>query len=185
MTRATDINGKEIFENVVVEIRGAYGKKHNGLWYVESSHDNGHLWLVKLNKDMSKSKSNSSASSTSWPICSYLNDRQKNREINLYNSLNAVIEVLCPYVEPEKKPVSNELKITKKGIRKGEDYCSCYYYLNRDNSVTILARHYNQHIPREVGDVCNESDGMTDYFETDRCVLHPGDRYYDAALRCC
>ena len=31
MTRATDINGKEILENVVVEIRGAYGKKHNGL----------------------------------------------------------------------------------------------------------------------------------------------------------
>lgn len=185
MVKAIDIRGREIKVGVVVEIRNAYGKTHNGLWLVEQSHDNGHLWLIKLNKDMRKSKSSSPSSETSWPLHSYMNDPYKRREINQYNEAHAVIEVLCPYVEPEKKPVSNEIRFTKKGIRKGEDYCSCYYWLNRDGSIHISARHYNQHIPREVGDVRNESDSMYDYFETDSCTLHPGDKFYKEALRCC
>lgn len=184
MVKALDIRGNVIESGFVVEIRNAYGKSHNGLWLVDKAYDNGHLWLHKLNKNMTKAKE-SPSSSTSWPLHSYMNNPWKRREINSYNEVHAVIEVLCVYKEPKKKPVSDKLRLTKRGIYKGEDYCSCHYWLNNDGSITIYARHYNQHIPREVGEIRNESDSMTDYFETDSCTLYPGDTHYEEALRCC
>lgn len=178
----TDINGKTFSENMVVEIRNAWGKTDNGLWVVEHAYPDG-LWLRKLNKDMRKSTNKLAC--TGWPLHCYHNDYYKRHEINSYNDAHAEIQVLCPWVEPEAKPVSNDIKIQKRGIRKGESYCSCWYSKNRDNSVTIYARHYNEHIPREIGNVRNESNSMIDYFETDSCTLRPGDTYYEAALACC
>ena len=177
-----DFNGNEITSNMVVEIKDAYSAQDNGLWLVERIYDDSSLWLVKLNKDLSKSKSKYNV--RSWPLKSYMNDCIKRYEINQYNQNHAKLFALFPYIEPaqKSKKVSNEVKILKKGIRKGEDYCPCCYWLNRDYSITIISKHYNTHIPREVGDVRNDSDSMTDYFEKDSCVLHPGDKYYDKVL---
>ena len=178
-----DSFGKTIEIGMVVEISGSCSKKDNGFWVVENTYSDS-VYLSKLNKDMSKAK-DSATSSNSWPLHSYMNDPCKRREINEYNKLNAKIQVLCPWVEPQKKAFSNTIKFQKKGIKKGEDFCSCWYSLNNDGSIRIYARHYNQHIPREIGNVRNESDSMTDYFETDSCTIYPDSPYYEAALRCC
>lgn len=178
-----DSFGRIIELGMVVEIAGSCTKKNNGLWVVDQV-DTNHIWLERLNKDMRKAK-DSPNSTISWPLHSYMNDPWKRREINEYNHQNATIKVLCPWVEPPKKEVSNKISFQKRGIKKGEDYCSCWYHLNQDGSIRIYARHYNQHIPREIGNVKNESDSMTDYFETDSCTLYPNDKYYKEALRCC
>lgn len=183
-----DINNKEITAGMVVEISGAYSKSDNGLWYVDhlwcgesyySAYDgNKALWLHKLNKDMSKAKGK--YSSKSWPLRSHANDPWKRREINSYNEANAKIEMLCPYVEPEKKQVSNEIRILKRGIRKGEKYYPCFYWLNSDNSITVYAREYGYDgLPDEIGNVINETNGQIDYFEKSHCFLREGDRYYN------
>jgi hypothetical protein len=174
-----DINNKEILENSVVEIRGAYSKADNGLWLVESVHAD-RLWLQKLNKDMSKSKG--TYNTKNWPLRSYSNDRFKRCEMNQYNREHATIEMLCPYVEPAPKKISNEMRILKKGIRKGENYCPCSYWMNNDKSITVYARSYGDHLPSELGNIVNNSDSMTDYFEIDHCYLHPGDKHYDTVL---
>lgn len=172
-----DMNGKEIKAGFVVEVRGAYSDKDNGLYLV--THTDGLNWvsLHKLNKDMTQSQGK--YATHSWPIVSYTNDDAKRYAINSHNRTHATIEMLCPYVEPVKKPVSNEMRILKNGIRKGEDYIPCYYWLNRDNSITVYARDYSKHLPRELGDIKNDSDSMTDYFEKDSCELNPGDKHYD------
>lgn len=174
---AKDINNKEIVSGYVVEIKGAYSKSDNGLWYVDHSSDRV-VWLQKLNKDMSKAKGK--YSSKSWPLRSYANDPWKRREINEYNDANATIEMLCPYVEPPKKEVSNEIRILKRGIRKGEKYYPCFYWLNSDNSITVYAREYGYDgLPDEIGNVINETNGQIDYFEKSHCYLREGDRYYN------
>ena len=178
----TDKNGKTFEVNQVVEISNAWGTTDNGLWVIESCSDTG-LWLHKLNKDMRKSTNK--MASTGWPLHCYHNDSFKRCQINKYNQDNAQIEILCPYVEPAQKPVNNEIKIQKKGIRKGTTFCSCFYYKTSDGNIVIHARHYDQHIPRELGTVRNDSDSMTDYFETDSCVLTPDSPFYKQAERCC
>jgi hypothetical protein len=184
-----DSNGVTIKENYVVRIKDAWS--NNGLWvvtnvYVYQRDGKVELSLHKLRKrDMRKSDSGA-GNTIDWPLRCYSNDWKKCEEIDTYNREHAKIEVVSnEYVEPEAKPVSDDIKIMKRGIRKGNDYCSCYYYKNNDMSVTIDARHYNQHIPREIGNVKNESDGMTDYFETDSCVLRPGDKFYEKVLSFC
>lgn len=46
---------------------------------------------------------------------------------------------------------ADEIRITKYGIRKGDYYCPCVYTMNNDGSVTVYARRYDRHIPRELG----------------------------------
>ena len=177
-----DINGKEILVNHVVEIRGAYSKSDNSLWVVERVYDDG-LWLQKLNKNLTKSKG--VYTTKSWPLKSYSNDSQKRYEIDCYNKQHAEIEMLCPYVEPEKKEKknSNELRILKNGIRKGDHYYPCYYWVGRDNIITVYAKEYGYNaLPAELGNIINESDGRVDYFEKSRCYLKEGDRYYNEVL---
>lgn len=183
-----DINGIAIKENYVVRIKDAWS--NNGLWVVEDVYEyrNGkiELSLHKLRKSDMRKSDNGAGNTTTWPLHCWSNDWKKCEEIDTYNREHAKIEVVSyEYIEPTPKPVSDEVKIMKKGIRKGNDYCSCDYFRNNDMSVTIYARHYNQHIPREVGNVKNESDGMTDYFETDSCVLRPGDKFYEKVLSFC
>lgn len=173
----------EIKENSVVEISDAFFQKDNGLFVVEKSYTyndgSQSFYLTKLNKkNMAKTKT-----TTSWPLCAYLNDPVKNRQANRHNEQYAKIKFLCPYVEPEKKPVSNEVKILKHGIKKGENYCPCYFWKNSNETITISSRHYNTHIPREIGDVHNDSDSMTDYFETDSCTITSENPYYKIILK--
>lgn len=177
---AKDINNKEIVSGYVVEIKGAYSKSDNGLWYVDHSSDRG-IWLHKLNKDMSKSKGKYTC--INWPLRSYSNNRCKRYEINEYNEANATIEMLCPYVEPTPKPESNEIKILKKGIRKGDKYYPCYYWKNSDGTVTVYAKDYGYDgLPDEIGNVINETNGQIDYFEKSHCYLKEGDRYYNEVM---
>lgn len=124
-------------------------------------------------------------SSNSWPLHSYHNDGFKRNQINSHNQANAKIQVLFPWVEPQKKekPKSNELRILKNGIRKGETYCPCYFWKNNDGSVTVTSKHYNTHIPRELGDVRNDSDSMTDYFEKDSCRITSDNPYHSVIMK--
>ena len=172
-----DSFGKQITVGMVVEISNAFFATQNGMFVVESVYDNGGCYLTKLTSRMTKTKH-----TLGLPLRAYTNDSYKNYQANKHNAENAKIQVLCPYVEPEKKAVSNEVKILKKGIRKGENYCPCFYNKNSDGSITIYSRQYNTHIPREIGNVRNESDSMTDYFETDSCTVTPDNPYYKVIL---
>lgn len=176
-----DSFGTELNVGDVVEISGAYGKQDNATWVVDSIYSDGSAYLHRLNKNMTKAKSNPVRG---WPLESFLNDRFKNAEINSYNKENAKIKYICKWVEPAKKEPSNKIYIQKRGIKKGDNYCSCYYYLNNDGSITVLARHYNEHIPRELGDVRNDTDRMTDYFDTDSLKVTKDNPYYRDFLRC-
>lgn len=179
-----DCTGKEIVVGVVVEISGAWSKSDNGYWLVESVWTDNSCHLKKLNGDMSLSKREIGAS-RSWPLECYHNSYSVRHQINSHNRANAKIQVLFPWVEPQKKekPKSNELRILKNGIRKGETYCPCYFWKNNDGSVTVTSKHYNTHIPRELGDVRNDSDGMTDYFETDSCRITSDNPYYSVIMK--
>ena len=179
-----DCTGKEIVVGVVVEISGAWSKADNGYWLVETVYPDHGCYLKKLNNDMSLSKREAGAS-RGWPLKCYHNDRFKRNQINEYNKANAKIQVLCPWVEPQKKekPKSNEIRILKNGIRKGENYCPCYFWKNNDGSITVHSKHYNTHIPRELGNVRNESDSMTDYFEKDSCLVTADNPYHAVILK--
>lgn len=78
------------------------------------------------------------------------------------------------------------IKILQNGIKHDNGYTPCFYSMGNNTShsdrcITIYARDY-EHLPAELGDVQNDSDGQSDYFESDRCVLEPGDKYYTEAL---
>lgn len=178
-----DSFGREITVGVVVEISDSCIKGDNGLWVVTDVYTC-EAYCHKLNKDMRKAKEGPHTT-VSWPLHNHLNNPYRRREANRYNEEHSKIRVLCPWVEPAPKTVSNEVKIQKKGIKKGTSFCSCFYRKQNNGNIHISARHYNEHIPRELGNVRNNSDSMTDYFETDSLVLTPDSPYYQAALRCC
>ena len=173
-----DSYGKQITEGMVVEISGAFFDVQNGMFVVDYLYNDNSCSLTKITSRLTKTKK-----SLSWPLHSYVNDPYKARLAREHNKDNAKIRVLCPYVEPAKKPVSNEVRILKKGIRKGDRYCPCYYWKNNDGSITICAKEYCSHIPREIGNVRNESDIMTDYFEKDSCVVTQDNPYYKIILQ--
>ena len=143
--------------------------------------------MLKLNKNNTKSKSNYSV--CHWPLISFVSDREKTIKANKHNKEHATIKVLGEWVDPEKKPVSNEIRFTKTGIKKGETYCSVFYDISvdKDNKkiVHVSARHYDQHIPREIGNVENHSDAMTDYFELDSCSIQESSKYFNQAFEAC
>lgn len=173
-----DSAGKEIVKGQVVVINNAYSKLDNGRYVVDSIYHDDSMWLKRLNKDNTLSKSGGK----SWPIRSYSNDRFKRCAINAHNSQFATIHAFEMWVEPEPKPVDNSIKILKNGIRQGEYYVSCFYGLNKDTqAVTVYARNYS-HLPYGLGDIKNDSDSMTDYFESDSCTIHKGEPYYEEVL---
>ena len=122
-----DCVGKEVREGFVVEISGAWSKPDNGFWLVERVYNDGGCYLHRLNSDMSKSTRKMGAF-TSWPLKCWSNDIHKRVVIDKHNRENSKIRVLAPWVEPQKKEKSNELRILKNGIRKGENYCPCLFY---------------------------------------------------------
>lgn len=57
----------------------------------------------------------------------------------------------------------------------------CFYFTDsRSDSVTISARDYD-HLPRDLFAVKNETDSMTDYFDTDSATLTPAHPLYKYA----
>ena len=176
-----DSFGVEVSAGYVVEVSGAWSKSDNGFWLVESCGDSS-CYLHRLNSDMSKSTRKLGVT-VSWPLKCWSNRRSLRYQADLHNRENAKICVLAPWVEPPKKEVSNEVRILKNGIRKGDVYCPCWYSKRSDGSILITSKHYNTHIPREIGDVSNNSDSMSDYFETDSCRITPDNPYYAVILR--
>lgn len=79
------------------------------------------------------------------------------------------------------------IKIMQNGIKWGEgEYTPCYYSMGNnikhsDVCITIYARDY-EHLPAELGNIQNDSDYQTDYFDSDKVVLEPGDKFYDEAF---
>lgn len=79
------------------------------------------------------------------------------------------------------------IKIMQNGIKHDNGYTPCFYSMGNstkysDRCITIYSRSILKDLPAELGNVENDTDGQTDYFESDRCTLEPGDRYYNEAL---
>ena len=79
------------------------------------------------------------------------------------------------------------IKIMQNGVKWGNgEYTPCFYSMgnklyNSENCITITARDYES-LPAELGEIQNDTDSQTDYFDSDRVTLEPGDKYYDEAL---
>ena len=173
-----DKNGKEIEAGMVVEISGAWSKSDNGKFLVHHTYSDGGCWLKKLGTKGQLLKD----ADRGWPLKCYSSNWVLRCKINAHNEANATVEVVSDtWAAPEAKPVSNEIRLTMNGIYKGEHYAPCYYrYDERTGEVTIYAKSYGRsEIPREMGPVQNDTDTMTDYFDTDSLDLHPGDAWYD------
>lgn len=78
------------------------------------------------------------------------------------------------------------IKFLQNGIKTESKYVSVMYSITSnydDNTIVIYARDY-EHLPKELNPI-NESDSMTDYFESDRVYISPDSKYYADALKCC
>ena len=73
------------------------------------------------------------------------------------------------------------VKFLQNGIKADGNYVPVHYYLREcDNAVCVIARNYDD-LPAELGEIVNNSDSMTDYFEKDRCYITRDDPRYFAA----
>ena len=173
-----DMNGKKIEAGMVVEISGAWSKSDNGRFLVDHVYRDGGFWIKKLGTRGQLLKT----TGRSWPLKCYASDWKLCCKIDAHNEANATVEVVSDtWTAPEAKPVSNEIRLTVNGIYKGEHYAPCHYqYDEKTGEVTIYARNYGRsEIPREMGNVRNDTDSMTDYFDKDSLNLFPGDAWYD------
>lgn len=80
----------------------------------------------------------------------------------------------------------NGVKVLKHGLKYNGNYCPCIYsfgpLVDGREVVTIYARHHNKRIP-SVLNPKNDSDGMTDYFETDSLRFDKGTEEYNIFLQ--
>ena len=79
------------------------------------------------------------------------------------------------------------VKLMKYYVTDGETKARVWYnkgnYVDGGPGVTIYAKDYGDKLTAYFpGKVRNDTETMTDYFETDRVRLRPGDDYYEAAL---
>lgn len=91
-----DKNGIEIKTGDVVEIKNAYFKNDNGLYFVEHSPEevgwcgnDYSLRRIKKNGQLSTAKANICF----WPIAVFVSDRMKRAEANTWNKEHATIEI--------------------------------------------------------------------------------------------
>lgn len=92
----TDKNGIEIKTGMVVRISGAYFKKDNGLYYVDSSPGDP-SWCGKdhcLRKITRKGEISKTNDICFWPLITFVNDREKTIAAKVWNRENAQIEVV-------------------------------------------------------------------------------------------
>lgn len=78
------------------------------------------------------------------------------------------------------------IKILQNGIKHDNGYTPCFYSMGNntrhsDRCITIYARCYER-LPAELGAIQNDTDTQTDYFDSDKVYLEPGDKYYTEAL---
>lgn len=78
------------------------------------------------------------------------------------------------------------VKIGKHGVRFAGKYSPAWYsgsaLIDGKKCVTIYAKDISKHLPRELGNVENGTDFMTDYFESDRVRFIDGTPEYAAML---
>lgn len=60
----------------------------------------------------------------------------------------------------------NEIKVITNGLKVNGEYIPCNFHIN-NGYITVYAREYGSQLPAELGEVINDSDGQTDYFEKD------------------
>lgn len=78
------------------------------------------------------------------------------------------------------------IKILQNGIKHDGGYTPCFYSMGNtfhhsDKCIAIYARDY-ECLPAELGAIENDTDSQTDYFDSDKVYLEPGDKYYNEAL---
>lgn len=82
--------------------------------------------------------------------------------------------------------IINGVKIGKHGVRFGGKYSPAWYsktaLVNGKKCVTIYAKDILKDLPRELGQVENNTEIQTDYFESDRVRFMEGTAEYDALL---
>lgn len=84
---------------------------------------------------------------------------------------------------PEKKEPEKGIRFYYNGIKvNGGELIKCSYHIGAPGydaeTVTIYADGYGPNLPREYFTVENDSDIMTDYFDTDRCEVKPDHPLY-------
>lgn len=83
------------------------------------------------------------------------------------------------------------VKFQWNGIKVDGELYRCYYTKGPytatskipEGTITLYAKDYSRFPAVEGIHVENESDIMTDYFETDRIRIFPGTKYYDEACK--
>lgn len=75
------------------------------------------------------------------------------------------------------------MKFLKHGIRHEGKYVRVFYSKSAcinypEGTITIYARDHDGHLPKELNPK-NNSDGMTDYFETDAAYIVPSHPLYN------
>ena len=93
-----DVNGKELKTGQVVEIKNAYFKNDNGLYFIEAAPGDpttcgNDYTLKRINKNGTLSKTNPICF---WPICVFVSDYSKKYEAKRWNQEHATIEVVEP-----------------------------------------------------------------------------------------
>jgi hypothetical protein len=80
----------------------------------------------------------------------------------------------------------NGVRIGKRGVRFAGRYVPASYaaftMTSGQKCVTIYARSILKDLPAELGSIINDTDTMTDYFETDRVRFLEGTPEYNALL---
>ena len=87
----------------------------------------------------------------------------------------------------QKTIVINGVKCLKKGVKDATGkYSPCWYshgtMTDGKQAIVIYARSILKDLPRALGNVKNDTDSMTDYFESDRIRFNEGTPEYAALL---
>lgn len=125
----TDKNGVEMKAGNIVEIKNAYFKNDNGVYFVDNAP--GDASWCGSGYSLKKMRKNGKLSTAThniafWPLCAFTSNRQKNAECKAWNEQNATIEVVynidnAQVVEHFKqKAEALEKQITRQGWDFGE-----------------------------------------------------------------
>lgn len=71
-----------------------------------------------------------------------------------------------------------QIKVTLNGIKVDGKYIPCSFSTD-SGTVMVYARDYGRNtLPTELGNVRNDTDSQSDYFETDHVRVYPTNKYY-------
>ena len=118
----------------------------------------------------------------------YYDEANRELEQRKYNFYQGVVNRLkrsgADCAAPKMSDKKKGIKFYYNGIKvDGGNIIRCWYRCTDDKSPVYLhAKDYDGHIPTELNPT-NGSDSMTDYFETDECVIPVTSPYYKEALK--